>query len=66
MFVKLTGTQPVLFTLRERLTAHPPYLAEPWLDPRLAGHVPAHRLCAALSARAGRYRDPKRWLDEVA
>jgi len=29
------------FTLRERLTAHPPYLHEPWLDPRLAGHVGA-------------------------
>ena len=29
------------FVLRERLTAHPPYLAEPWLDPRLQGHVDA-------------------------
>ncbi|HSY15459.1 MAG TPA: bifunctional FO biosynthesis protein CofGH [Jatrophihabitantaceae bacterium] len=29
------------FTLRERLTAHPGYLREPWLDPRLAGHVAA-------------------------
>jgi FO synthase len=29
------------FTLRERLTAYPPYLDEPWLDPRLAGHVRA-------------------------
>ena len=29
------------FVLRERLTAHPPYLVEPWLDPRLAGHVAA-------------------------
>jgi FO synthase len=29
------------FTLRERLTAHPPYLAEPWLDPRLRAHVAA-------------------------
>ena len=28
-------------TLRERLTAYPPYLAEPWLDPRLAAHVSA-------------------------
>ena len=28
-------------TLRERLTAYPPYLAEPWLDPRLAAHVAA-------------------------
>jgi FO synthase len=29
------------FTLRERLTAYPPYLREPWLDPRLARHVAA-------------------------
>jgi FO synthase len=29
------------FDLRERLTAHPAYLREPWLDPRLRGHVDA-------------------------
>ncbi|MCA1722544.1 MAG: bifunctional FO biosynthesis protein CofGH, partial [Actinobacteria bacterium] len=29
------------FVLRERLTAHPPYLHEPWLDPRLRPHVAA-------------------------
>ena len=29
------------FTLTERLTAHPPYLREPWLDPRLRPHVAA-------------------------
>src|SRR6202012_2793669 len=29
------------FTLRERLTIYPPYLREPWLDPRLTRHVPA-------------------------
>jgi len=29
------------FTLRERLTIYPPYLREPWLDPRLAAHVSA-------------------------
>jgi FO synthase len=29
------------FTLRERLTAHPEYLKEPWLDPRLISHVEA-------------------------
>ncbi|MDP9436280.1 MAG: bifunctional FO biosynthesis protein CofGH [Actinomycetota bacterium] len=29
------------FVLRERLTAHPPYLSEPWLDPRLRPHVDA-------------------------
>ncbi|MCW2600317.1 MAG: Radical domain protein [Frankiales bacterium] len=31
------------FTLTERLTAHPPYLQEPWLDPRLQVHVDALR-----------------------
>jgi FO synthase len=31
------------FTLVERLTAHPPYLEEPWLDPRLRPHVSALR-----------------------
>ncbi|TCI97838.1 bifunctional FO biosynthesis protein CofGH [Aeromicrobium sp. IC_218] len=31
------------FTLRERLTAHPPYLGLPWLDPRLQAHVDALR-----------------------
>ncbi|HUN37575.1 MAG TPA: bifunctional FO biosynthesis protein CofGH, partial [Trebonia sp.] len=29
------------FTLRERLTIYPPYLREPWLDPRLIRHVAA-------------------------
>nr|WP_202878312.1 bifunctional FO biosynthesis protein CofGH [Kribbella jejuensis] len=29
------------FVLRERLTAHPEYLREPWLDPRLISHVEA-------------------------
>ncbi|AUS79920.1 7,8-didemethyl-8-hydroxy-5-deazariboflavin synthase [Actinoalloteichus sp. AHMU CJ021] len=29
------------FVLRERLTAYPPYLREPWLDPRLRAHVDA-------------------------
>src|SRR4051794_39540336 len=29
------------FRLTERLTAHPQYLQEPWLDPRLAAHVAA-------------------------
>ncbi len=35
------ATEAAGFTLRERLTAHPPYLAEPWLDPRLRPHVEA-------------------------
>src|SRR5215469_10079313 len=34
-------TEGAGFTLRERLTVYPPYLREPWLDPRLAGHVAA-------------------------
>src|SRR5262245_63792965 len=29
------------FALTERLTAHPGYLTEPWLDPRLRPHVEA-------------------------
>jgi FO synthase len=29
------------FALRERLTIYPPYVREPWLDPRLARHVAA-------------------------
>ncbi len=41
------------FTLRERLTAYPGYLREPWLDPRLAGHVAALADPATGLARAG-------------
>ena len=37
------------FVLTERLTAHPPYLGEPWLDPRLARHVEALRLPSGLA-----------------
>jgi FO synthase len=29
------------FALRERLTVYPPYIREPWLDPRVAAHVAA-------------------------
>jgi FO synthase len=29
------------FTLKERLTIYPPYIREPWLDPRVARHVAA-------------------------
>jgi FO synthase len=36
-------TADVGYTLTERLTAHPPYLDEPWLDPRLRAHVDALR-----------------------
>ena len=46
------------FTLRERLTIYPPYLHEPWLDPRLARHVaaladPATGLAAEDASPAG-------------
>ena len=46
------------FTLRERLTIYPPYLREPWLDPRLARHVaaladPATGLAAERARPAG-------------
>lgn len=38
------------FTLSERLTAHPAYLTEPWLDPRLRPHVEALRRPDGLAA----------------
>src|SRR6266567_1458221 len=41
------------FALRERLTAYPGYLREPWLDPRLAAHVAALADPATGLARAG-------------
>ena len=44
------ATSDAGFVLRERLTAHPPYLTEPWLDPRLAGHVAALRAPDGLAA----------------
>jgi len=34
-------TKAAGFTLRERLTIYPPYIREPWLDPRVARHVAA-------------------------
>ena len=51
------------FTLRERLTIYPPYLREPWLDPRLARHVaaladPATGLAAERARPACRGRNP--------
>jgi FO synthase len=36
---RLTATAG--FTLKERLTIYPPYIREPWLDPRVARHVVA-------------------------
>src|SRR6266567_4267955 len=41
------------FTLRERLTIYPGYIREPWLDPRLAGHVAALADPATGLAREG-------------
>ena len=41
------------FALRERLTAYPGYLREPWLDPRLAAHVAALADPATGLARVG-------------
>ncbi|OAA18416.1 FO synthase subunit 1 / FO synthase subunit 2 [Frankia sp. EI5c] len=36
-----TVTEAAGFSLRPRLTVHPTHLGEPWIDPRLAGHVAA-------------------------
>jgi FO synthase len=36
---RLTGDAG--FTLKERLTIYPPYIREPWLDPRMSAHVAA-------------------------
>jgi FO synthase len=41
------------FALRERLTIYPPYIREPWLDPRLARHVAALADPATGLAREG-------------
>ena len=38
------------FLLTERLTAHPPYLTEPWLDPRLQAHVDVLRDARGLAS----------------
>src|SRR5215470_452630 len=46
-------TEAAGMILRERLTVYPPYLAEPWLDPRLAGHVAALADPASGLARDG-------------
>ncbi|MFM8774696.1 MAG: 7,8-didemethyl-8-hydroxy-5-deazariboflavin synthase CofG, partial [Actinomycetota bacterium] len=43
------------FTLRPRLTAHPPYvLAETWIDPRLRDHVDARAAVDGLVAEGAR------------
>jgi FO synthase len=48
-------------TLRERLTIYPPYLAEPWLDPRLAAHVAALADPATGLAREGALPRGRPW-----
>jgi FO synthase len=48
-------------TLAERLTVYPPYLAEPWLDPRLAGHVAALADPATGLARDGARPQGRPW-----
>jgi FO synthase len=47
-------TQAAGMRLAERLTIYPGYLREPWLDPRLAGHVAALADPATGLAREGR------------
>ncbi len=60
------------FELRERLTAYPGYQREPWLDPRLAGHVaaladPATGLAAAGARPRGRpWQEPDGGWDQAA
>jgi FO synthase len=60
------------FTLRERLTIYPPYIREPWLDPRLAAHVaaladPATGLADEAAAPHGRpWQEPDGGLAEWA
>ncbi|MCM3886840.1 bifunctional FO biosynthesis protein CofGH [Frankia sp. R82] len=49
-----TVTADAGFTLRPRLTAYPSHLGEPWIDPRLAGHV------AALAGPDGLLAEPAR------
>src|SRR5215472_5613305 len=46
-------TEAAGMTLAERLTIYPGYLREPWLDPRLAGHVAALADPATGLAREG-------------
>src|SRR5215475_6984183 len=46
-------TEAAGMVLRERLTIYPPYIREPWLDPRLAAHVAALADPASGLARDG-------------
>jgi FO synthase len=49
------------FELRERLTVYPPYIREPWLDPRVAPHVAALADPATGLARADAVPRGLRW-----
>jgi FO synthase len=49
------------FELRERLTVYPPYIREPWLDPRVAPHVAALADPATGLARTGAMPRGLRW-----
>jgi FO synthase len=49
------------FELAERLTIYPPYVREPWLDPRLARHVAALADPATGLAAAGARPDGQPW-----
>jgi FO synthase len=54
-------TKAAGMTLRERLTIYPPYIAEPWLDPRLAAHVAALADPATGLARDGARPEGRPW-----
>jgi FO synthase len=49
------------FELAERLTIYPPYIREPWLDPRVAPHVAALADPATGLALAGAMPRGRRW-----
>ncbi|HEY1323585.1 MAG TPA: bifunctional FO biosynthesis protein CofGH, partial [Streptosporangiaceae bacterium] len=54
-------TEAAGMILRERLTIYPPYIREPWLDPRLAGHVAALADPASGLARDGSLPRGRPW-----
>ena len=54
-------TEAAGMRLAERLTIYPGYLREPWLDPRLAGHVAALADPATGLAREGAIPDGLPW-----
>ena len=54
-------TEAAGMTLAERLTIYPPYLGEPWLDPRLAAHVAALADPATGLARDGARPQGRPW-----